>query len=200
MKSPSQYLDALIKELSRLPGIGPKSAARVAFHLLHVPQEKITRLLDAIVAVKEHITSCSICGGISDGEICAICADDSRDTTQVCVVEEQQDLLTVEKTGVFTGLYHVLNGVISPLDGIGPEDLAIPALLDRCYNNNIQEIILAMNPTIEGDATCLYLNKLLKPLGIKVMRIARGLPVGADLEYTDSATIAKSLKERVEVI
>jgi recombination protein RecR len=199
MSSPSLYLDAAVKELSRLPGIGPKSAARVAFHLLKMHPSDVKKLAESLVALKEKIGSCSICGGISDGGICSICTDLLRDATVLCIVEEQRDLLIIERTGVFKGKYHVLGGVISPLDGIGPEDLSFDRLLSRIKNGSIREILVALNPTVEGDATSLYLSKIVRPLGIRVMRMARGLPVGAEIEFADSATIAKSISDRVEV-
>ncbi len=193
------YLDALIRELSRLPGIGPKSASRIAFHVLKMPLENVQNLSRAILDLKINITSCSICGGISEKSICPICEDETRDRSILCIVEGGKDVLTIEKTAEFKGLYHVLQGVISPLDGIGPEDLTIKKLLERLSGGTVREVIIATNPTIEGDATGLYLAKIIKPLGIKVMRIAHGLPVGADLEFTDSITIAKSIAGRVEM-
>ncbi len=195
----SRYLDALVREFSRLPGVGPKSASRLAFHVLRMPEGDVRSLVDAIREVREHITACAVCGGIADGERCAICADPARDRGVICVVEQQKDVLTVERSGAFTGLYHVLNGVISPLDGIGPEELNIKPLLERCKDAAVVEIVIATNPSVEGDATSLYLSKIIKPSGIKVTRIAHGIPVGADLEFADGATIYQSLKCRVEM-
>lgn len=192
-------LEALIKEFSRLPGIGPKSASRLAFHVLQMPLESAQRLSDGILLVKKSISTCSICGGISESPVCAVCSDPERDKNIICVAESAKDVLTIEKTGEFKGVYHVLHGVISPLDGIGPEEINIRALLDRCKERKIQEIIIATNPSIEGDATGLYLARLLKPLGIRVTRIAHGLPVGADIEFADSITLAKSISGRVEM-
>lgn len=199
MGSPSAYLDALIKEFSRLPGIGPKSAARLAFHILKQPLSEVERLSKSILALKENITFCKICGGISDAGICSICSDGNRDKSTVCVVEDARDILTIEKCGGYRGQYHVLKGVISPLDGIGPEELNISSFLSRCRDGQIREAIIAVNPTIEGDATTLYLAKELKPLGVRVMRIAHGLPVGSNIEFADAATIVKSLEGRVEI-
>lgn len=193
------HLEAVIRELSRLPGIGPKSASRIAFHLLKIPLEGVQNLAKAILDLKQNVRSCSLCGGIAETEICSICADATRDRGLLCVVEEGRDMLTIEKTGAFRGLYHVLGGVISPLDGVGPEDLRVRELLDRCSGGEVRELILATNPTVEGDATSLYIAKLVKPLGVRVMRIAHGLPVGADLEFADSMTIAKSIAGRVEM-
>lgn len=193
------YLEALIRELSRLPGIGPKSASRLAFHILKMNIDDVRRLSGAIIDTKTHVTTCPVCGGIAEGGDCAICVDPARERGVLCVVENAKDVLTIEKTGEYRGLYHVLTGVISPLDGIGPEDLNIKPLVQRCAGGAVKEIIIATNPTIEGDATGLYLAKLLKPLGVRVMRIAHGLPVGSDLEFADSVTIAKSITGRVEL-
>lgn len=199
MSSQSSYLDTLINELSRLPGIGPKSASRLAFHILKAPSHEVLRLSRAIIELKENITFCRICGGISDGPVCSICSDDRRDRSLVCIVEEARDVLTIERCMEFKGLYHVLGGVISPLNGIGPEELNIKSFIERAGEGIIREIIIATNPTIEGDATTLYLARLIKPLNIKVMRIALGLPVGSNLEFADSATIARSLAGRIEL-
>jgi len=195
----SVYLDTLVRELTRLPGIGPKSASRAAFHLLASDDADAERLARAILDVKKYIRSCSVCGGISDGEVCPICADPRRDRSILCVVEHKKDILTIERSGAFRGLYHVLGGVISPLDGIGPEELAMNTLFARCAQNEIHEIIIATNPTIEGDATSLYISQMVKRYSIRVMRLSRGLPVGGDIEYADLATIARSLSDRHEV-
>jgi recombination protein RecR len=199
MNTSSFYLDALIREFSKLPGIGPKSAARLAFHILKLPLPEVERLSKAVLELKQNITFCKKCGGISDSDICSICQDVNRERDIICVVEEARDILTIESSRGYNGVYHVLKGVISPLDGIGPEDLNIPSFIERCSNENIKEVIIATNPTIEGDATTLYIARELKPLGIKVMRIAHGLPVGSNLEFADSATIIKSMEGRVEV-
>ncbi|MFW5807569.1 MAG: recombination mediator RecR [Spirochaetota bacterium] len=198
MAHPSEYIDALIRELSRLPGIGPKSASRAAFRILEMTPDEVTHLIRTVEAVKEHVTQCSLCGGISDTSICTICRDTSRDVRTICVVEHKKDILTIEKAGTFNGLYHVLGGVISPLDGIGPDELNIASLKKRCDENPVEEIIMATNPTIEGDATILYISGLLKEQGIRIMRLARGLPVGADIDFADIATIAKSFTDRHE--
>lgn len=196
----SVYLDTLVRELSRLPGIGQKSASRAAFHLLSADDADAQRLAKAILDIKLHIKTCRICGGISETDVCAICADERRDRSVLCVVEYKKDILTIEKTAAFKGLYHVLGGVISPLDGIGPEDLSMEALLRRCTEGGIREIIIATNPTIEGDATSLYILQMVKELSIRVMRLSRGLPVGGDIEYADIATITRSLSDRHEVL
>jgi recombination protein RecR len=193
------HLDALIRELSRLPGIGPKSASRIAFHMLKMAQGDVEHLARAMTDLKEAISACSVCGSISEGSLCPVCSDPAREASLICVVENAKDVITIEKTGEYRGLYHVLGGVISPLDGIGPEDLAVKGLLSRCSGGAVGEVVIATNPTIEGDATALYLARILKPLGIRVMRIARGLPVGSDLEFSDSATIARSMIGRVEL-
>jgi len=199
MSKPSKYLEALIKEFSRLPGIGHKSASRLAFHILKASDAEVENLSKAILELKKNIKSCKICGGISEGDHCSICMDETRNIEIICVVEEAKDILTIEKTAEYNGLYHVLGGVLSPLNGVGPEDLNLKSLMERNANNIVKEIILAMNPTIEGDATNLFLAKIIKPLGIRVMKIALGLPVGSNLEYADSATIASSLSGRVEI-
>jgi recombination protein RecR len=199
MSSPSKYLDALIKEFSRLPGMGQKSASRAAFHILKISKDDARRFSEAIIALKDNIKTCSSCGGISDADTCDICRNERRDHSLVCVVENQKDVLTIEKTGAYGGVYFVLGGVISPLDGIGPDELNMKPLLEKCMSGFVRELIIAINPTIEGDATTLYISKILKGLTVKIMRIARGLPVGSDIEFADSATIARSLTERTEV-
>jgi len=199
MGGSSTYLNNVIREFSKLPGIGHKSAARLAFHILGMKTGDVEALSRSITEMKRNIRICSSCGGISDREICSICDDRSRYSGLICVVESPRDIITIEGTGEFKGLYHVLNGLIAPLDGVGPDDLNIASLIDRCARDGFREVIIALNPTIEGDATSLYLSKILKPLDIRVTRIARGLPVGADLEYADSATIIKSIEGRVEM-
>jgi len=199
MDNPSRYLDVLVKQLSRLPGIGSKSASRLAFHILKMPQNEVDDLARALVELKKNITTCSICGGISDSDVCSICTDEKKDRKIICVVEDAKDVLTIEGTGEFSGVYHVLMGIISPLDGIGPEELNIGSLQERCSKNDVQEVILALNPTVEGDATSLYLAGIISPMGIKVSRIAHGLPVGADIEFADNATIIKSIEGRTEM-
>jgi len=195
----SNYLDALVRELTRLPGMGTKSASRIAFHLITMDDADVKRLASTIVDLKERIKTCEICGGISDTQCCSICEDPARDKGILCVVQSQKDALTIEKTGVFKGRYYVLGGVISPLDGIGPEELKLPRLVDRCRESGVKDVLVAVNPTIEGDATTLYIAKMLKPLDIRVKRIARGIPLGADIEYADSATIARSISDSVDV-
>ena len=191
-------LTRLIEELQRLPGIGPKSAQRLAFHILKTPREQADRLADAVRDVKERVTYCSICSNITDSDPCHFCSDSSRDPHVICVVEEPQNVSAIEKTREFRGLYHVLMGSISPLQGIGPDDLKIKSLLAR-VTDGVSEIILATNPTVEGEATAIYLARLLKPLGVKVTRIATGVPVGSDLEYADEITVHKALEGRREV-
>jgi recombination protein RecR len=190
-------LTRLIEQLQRLPGIGPKGAQRLAFHILKTPREQADALADAVREVKERVTYCSICSNITDRDPCVFCSDPSRDAHVICVVEEPQNVTAVEKTREFRGLYHVLMGSISPLQGIGPDDLKIKSLLARV--EGVQEIILATNPTVEGEATAIYLARLLKPLGVKVTRIATGVPVGSDLEYADEITVHKALEGRREV-
>jgi recombination protein RecR len=188
----------LIEELQRLPGIGPKGAQRLAFHILKTPREQADRLAEAVRDVKERVTYCSICSNITDRDPCPFCTDGSRDPHVICVVEEPQNVTAIEKTREFKGLYHVLMGSISPLQGVGPDDLKIKSLLAR-VTNGVSEIILATNPTVEGEATAIYLARLLKPLGVKVTRIATGVPVGSDLEYADEITVHKAMEGRREV-
>lgn len=189
----------LIDELGRLPGIGPKSAQRIAFYLLKVSKEDALRLSRSITSVKEKVRWCTRCFNISEGETCDLCADARRESTVVCVVEEPRDLVAVEKTGEFKGRYHVLQGAISPIEGVGPEQLRVKELLARIEVEGIEEIILCTNPNLEGEATALYLARLLKPLGLKVTRIASGLPVGGDLEYADELTLGRALEGRRDV-
>jgi recombination protein RecR len=188
-----QPLADLITSLARLPGIGPKTAGRLAFYLLQQPQVA-ENLAQAILAAKNGIRECSLCCNFTDKDPCSICQSPRRDQTVLCVVEHPRDVVSLEKTGEFKGLYHVLHGILSPLEGIGPEQLTIAKLLPRLAG--IKEVILAVNPTVEGEATCLYLSKLLKPLGLQVTRLAHGLPVGGDLEYADEVTIARALENR----
>ncbi len=199
METPSAYLDALVKELSRLPGIGVRSASRLAFHILRMKDSQVQSLVNALSDVKKHIKTCSRCGGISDSPVCSICTDEKRDRNLLCVVEGPRDILFIEAAGEFRGLYHVLNGLISPLDGIGPGDLNLQALEDRCRDGSVKEVILALNSTIEGDATAAWISVLLEKTEVLVTRIARGLPAGSDLEYADSATIAQSFAGRSAV-
>jgi recombination protein RecR len=188
----------LIEELQRLPGIGPKGAQRLAFHILKTPREQAERLVDAVRDVKERVTYCSICHNITDADPCTFCRSEERDRDVICVVEEPQNVAAIEKTREFKGVYHVLMGALSPLQGIGPDDLKIKSLLQR-VGGGAREVILATNPNVEGEATALYLARLLKPLGVKVTRIAMGVPVGSDLEYADEITMHKALEGRREV-
>ena len=189
----------LIDALQRLPGIGPKTAQRLTFFLLKRPTDEVRELADSLLAVKERIVSCSGCFNVTDLDPCRICADPARDGRLLCVVEEPNDLLAMERTGEYRGRYHVLLGALSPLEGIGPDDLKVRELLTRLEAGGAAEVILATNPNVEGEATALYLAKLLRPLGVRITRIARGLPVGGDLEYADQVTLSKALEGRREV-
>ncbi|HXJ63732.1 MAG TPA: recombination mediator RecR [Actinomycetota bacterium] len=192
-------IQELIDELARLPGIGPKSAQRLAFHLVKAPEDEARRLSAAIVRAKELMRFCEECGNVAEGERCRICRDPGRDITTICVVEEPKDVAAIEKAGVIKGRYHVLGGAISPLDGIGPEDLRVQELLDRVQRDGVAEVILATNPNLEGNATAMYVAALLKPAGIRVTRLASGLPVGGDLEYADEITLGQALEGRREM-
>ena len=192
-------IQELIDELSRLPGVGPKSAQRLAFWLVKAPPEDAKRLAQVIVQAKERISFCRECGNVAEGDLCRICRDPGRDVTTLCVVEEPKDAATVEKAGVIKGRYHVLGGAISPLDGIGPDDLRVQELLDRVARDHVTEVILATNPNLEGNATAMYVAALLKPLGLTVSRLASGLPVGGDLEYADEVTLSQALEGRREM-
>jgi recombination protein RecR len=189
----------LIEALQRLPGIGPKTAQRLTFFLLKRPADEVRELSEAIRAVKERIVHCTSCFNVTDEDPCRICADPARDARVLCVVEEPNDLLAMERTGEFRGRYHVLLGALSPLDGIGPEDLKVRELLARLERGETTEVILATNPNVEGEATAIFLARLLRPLGVRVTRIARGLPVGGDLEYADQVTLSKALEGRREI-
>lgn len=192
-------VQALIDELGRLPGVGPKSAQRIAYYLLKAAPEDANRLAQAIIDAKARVSWCRRCFNIAEGELCAFCRDDRRDPTLLCVVEEPRDIVAVERTHEFTGRYHVLQGAISPIEGVGPEQLRVKELVRRVGEEGVQEAILATNPNIEGEATAMYLAKLLKPLGVRVTRIASGLPVGGDLEYADEVTLGRALEGRREV-
>jgi recombination protein RecR len=192
-------LTTLIEQFQRLPGIGAKSAQRLAFHVLKTPREEIDRLADAMREVKERVTYCTICSNITDVDPCFYCTDSARDPRIICVVEEPENVTAVEKTRDFKGLYHVLMGALSPLHGMGPDDLKIKELLARVASGTAQEVILATNPNVEGEATAIYLAKLLKPLGVRVTRIAMGVPVGSDLEYADEVTMQRAMEGRREV-
>jgi len=194
-----ESLQQLIDQFKRLPGIGGKSAQRLAFHVLRTPREDAERLCDAIRQVKDRVTYCTICNNITDIDPCGVCADEGRDRRSICVVEEPQNVNVIEKTGGHRGTYHVLMGAISPLSGVGPDDLKIKSLLARIGEGGADEIILATNPTVEGEATAIYLARLLKPLGVRVTRIAMGIPVGSDLEYADDLTMTRALEGRREL-
>lgn len=189
----------LIQEFNELPGIGPKSAQRLTYHLLRAPADKADALADAIKAVKEKLSLCSLCLNITDSQPCAICRDEERDHTTICVVEEPIDILSLERTRKYKGLYHVLHGVIAPADGIGPDELKIKDLLSRLNAGQVTEVILATNPNLEGEATAMYLQRLIAPLGIRLTRLARGLPYGGDLEYADDVTLSRALEGRQDM-
>ena len=189
----------LIDELSRLPGIGPKSAQRLAFYIVKAPPEDARRLSEALLGAKDRVRFCRQCYTVSEGDLCRVCRDPGRDPTVICVVEEPKDQAAVEKAGVIGGRYHVLGGAISPLEGIGPDDLRVQELLDRVQRDGVREVILATNPNLEGNATAMYVAALLKPTGILVTRLASGLPVGGDLEYADEVTLGQALEGRREM-
>lgn len=192
-------LERLTEQLERLPGIGRKSAARLAFHLLYMPEEQARAFTQALADARENIHECPICCNLTDAVQCPVCEDPRRDRTVICVVEDPQDVLAIERTREFSGLYHVLHGTISPMDGRGPEALRIKELLHRLEDESVTEVIMATNPTVEGDYTAMYLSRLLKPLNIKVTRLAYGIPVGGDLEYADEVTLSRSLEGRNEL-
>lgn len=195
----SKYLELLIEELVKLPSIGRKSAQRLALHLLRAPREDALRLAEAIRLLRERVGFCRVCGNFSEDDPCRLCADPQRDASVVCVVEQPGDVLALERTGQFRGRYHVLGGALSPLDGTSPDDLRIRELLERLRGGEIKEVILATNPNVAGEATALYLARVLGPLGVRVTRIARGVPMGSDLEYSDQVTLARALEGRREI-
>jgi len=199
MTSTPESVEQLVEQFAQLPGIGRKTAHRLALYVLKMEREEIVILAKALVNVKDKVRYCSVCSNITESDPCRICSNTRRDRHVICVVEEPSDVLALEKTNEFKGLYHVLGGALSPLDGVGPDDLRVKELLGRLSGSDVSEIILAMNPNVEGEATTLYLSKLLKPLGVKVTRIARGLPVGSDLEYADEATLSRALEGRIAV-
>jgi len=199
MTSTPESVEQLVEQFAQLPGIGRKTAHRLALYVLKMEREEIVTLAKALVNVKDKVRYCSVCSNITESDPCRICSNTRRDRHVICVVEEPSDVLALEKTNEFKGLYHVLGGALSPLDGIGPDDLRIKELLGRLSGTGMEEIILAMNPNVEGEATTLYLSKLIKPLGVRVTRIARGLPVGSDLEYADEATLSRALEGRIAV-
>ncbi|ENQ3108672.1 DNA replication and repair protein RecR [Bacillus sp. 491mf] len=192
-------ISKLIDSFMKLPGIGPKTAARLAFFVLDMKEDDVLDFAKSLVNAKRNLTYCSVCGHITDRDPCYICDDSHRDQSVVCVVQEPKDVIAMEKMKEYQGVYHVLNGAISPMEGVGPEDINIPQLLKRLHDETVQEVILATNPNIEGEATAMYISRLLKPTGIKVTRIAHGLPVGGDLEYADEVTLSKALEGRREL-
>ena len=192
-------INRLVQELNRLPGIGPKSAQRLAFYLLRAPQEQASLLADAILTVKQKITLCSTCCNVTDVDPCPICRSDQRDRSTICVVEQPQDILAIEHTGAYHGLYHVLHGAISPTEGVGADDVRIRELTARLQGGGIEEVILATNTNLEGEQTALYVNQLISPLGVRITRLARGLPFGTELEYADDATLTRAFEGRHEL-
>lgn len=192
-------IDSLIDKFTSLPSIGRKSASRIAFHLLSLPEQQVKDFADAMVKAKESVKYCKKCQTLTDGDICSVCADAGRNTTQICVVESPQDVMAFERTREYNGTYHVLHGLLSPIDGITPETLKIKELLYRVTNEDIEEVIMATNPTVDGEATAMYISKLLKPFEIKVTRLAYGIPVGASLEYSDEVTLLRAFEGRSEL-
>ena len=192
-------IEELVAEFARLPGIGRKTAQRLTYHLLKQPKDATVRLARAVAAVGERVRSCSVCGNLTEADPCAICTDQQRDGSTICVVEEPLDVLAIERTGGFRGLYHVLHGVLSPVEGIGPEHLKLEQLVARVRNGGVREVIMATNPNLEGEATAMYVARLLAPMSVRVTRLARGLPTGADLEYADDVTLARALEYRQDV-
>lgn len=189
----------LIEKLNKLPGIGPKSAQRLTYYLLRAPAEEVKALAEALLAVKEKINLCSVCFNTTDSDLCLICRDEDRDRAKICVVEEPSDILPLERTKKYKGLYHVLHGVIAPTEGIGPDELKIKELLSRLQNGSVTEVILATNPNSEGETTAMYLQQLISPLSIRITRLARGLPYGGELEYADDVTLSRALEGRQEI-
>lgn len=192
-------ISKLIDSFMKLPGIGPKTASRLAFHVLDMKEDDVVGFAKALVDVKRELTYCSVCGHITDTDPCYICEDKTRDQSMICVVEETKDVIAMEKMREYKGLYHVLHGAISPMEGVGPEDINVPSLLTRLRDEHTQELILATNPNIEGESTAMYIARLVKPIGIKVTRLAHGLPVGGDLEYADEVTLSKAITGRTEI-
>jgi recombination protein RecR len=188
----------LIQELNRLPGIGPKSAQRLAYYLLRAPEEQSRQLAEAMVSVKQKTKLCSVCFNVTESDLCSICRNDQRDCSKICIVEQPQDILALEHTGIYKGLYHVLHGAISPTEGVGTEDIRIRELMERLPGSSVDEVILATNTTLEGEQTAMYLSRLISPLGIQVTRLARGLPFGTELEYADDVTLTRAIEGRQE--
>ena len=199
MRQYPKPLEILINELSKLPGIGGKTAQRLAFHILSLDEKEVKQLAGALTGAKEQMKYCSVCGNLTDVDPCGICSDSSRDEKVICVVEGPRDVTAMERIREFKGLYHVLHGAISPMDGVGPEDINLKSLILRLQQNDVEEVILATNPNIEGEATAMYIARLIKPSGIKVSRIAHGLPVGGDLDYADEVTLSKAMEGRREL-
>jgi recombination protein RecR len=197
--SAAEPVGRLVEEFHKLPGIGPKTAQRLTYYLVRMPKEEARSLAEAVLAVKERIILCSVCYNITEADPCNICSDPARDQSRICVVEEALDVLALERTGAYRGLFHVLHGAISPMNGVGPDDLKIQPLLGRLRNSEIEEVILATNPNLEGEATSMYVHRLIAPLGVKVTRPARGLPVGGDLEYADEVTLGRAMEGRQEL-
>ncbi len=194
----AEAVHRLIQELNKLPGIGPKSAQRLAYHLLRAPEEQTRLLADAILSAKQETRLCSICFNVTDSDLCLICRSNQRDCNQICIVEQPQDILAMEHTKMYNGLYHVLHGAISPTEGVGADSVRIKELMNRLQDGSVNEVILATNPTLEGEQTAMYLNKLISPLGIRVTRLARGLPFGTELEYADDVTLTRAIEGRQE--
>jgi recombination protein RecR len=192
----TEAINRLIQELNRLPGIGPKSAQRLAYYLLRAPDEQIKQLTDALLSLKQKTVLCSVCFNVTESDPCAICRNDQRDRATICIVEQPQDVLAMEHTGIYKGLYHVLHGAISPTDGVGADNIRIRELMSRLQNSRVTEVILATNATLEGEQTALYLSRQITPLGIKVTRLARGLPFGTELEYADDVTLTRAIEGR----
>jgi recombination protein RecR len=199
MRAVPRSVERLIEEFNRLPGIGPKTASRLTFYLLRSPQEQVQALAQAVSELQEKVVTCSVCFNIAETSPCLICGDAQRDRTLICVVEEPLDVLAIERTGQYDGLYHVLHGAISPMEGVGPEDLRIAELTRRLDTNPVQEVILATNPSLEGESTAMYISRQLAPLGVRVTRLAHGLPMGGDLEYADEVTLTRALEGRREM-
>ncbi len=194
----AEAINKLIQEFNRLPGIGPKSAQRLAYYLLRATEEQTRLLAEAILSLKQKVTLCSVCFNVTESDPCSLCRNDERDRSQICIVEQPQDILALEHTGVYKGLYHVLHGVISPTEGMGASEIRAKYLLDRLHASSVKEVILATNTTLEGEQTALYLNQLISPLGIMVTRLARGLPFGTELEYADDVTLTRAIEGRGE--
>lgn len=195
---PTSHVQRLIQELNRLPGVGPKSAQRIAYYLLRAPEGQAKELAEAILSVRQSTRLCSQCFNVTDGELCLVCRNDKRDRSRICVVEQPQDILALEHTRAYSGLYHVLHGAVSPTEGIGADDIKVKELINRLQNSAISEVILATNTNLEGEQTAMYLSRLISPLGIRVTRLARGLPYGTELEYADDVTLTRAFEGRQE--